>query len=504
MTTLSRDAVLGARVEALRKSLNSITTLRDHDAAARTSSRGLKEFAALLEQLADADAPLDFDAIGFASFLGSLLSEIRIREPSNAYPRLKILGPLEARLIDADLILLAGLDEGIWPPQTNVGPFLNRSMRDALGLSPLERRIGQSAHDFVMAFGSPEVVLSRATKRGGSPCVASRFAARLGALAGDAYLDCKMRGDAMLSIAHALDQPRSIKSCERPQPCPPVELRPTQLSVTRIENLRRDPYSIYAERILRLTPLESLGGNSGAREMGTAIHAALAEFGLTHPRGALPENARGALLAIAQRKLANFMNDPGFLTFNWPRIEAGLDHALAFEKSRRARDVEIFIEEHGEWRFRLSDQTTFLLTANADRIEVDSAGMAWVYDFKTGAPPSNSQVLSGFSPQLTLEAAMIETGSFPRVGKRQTHGGAYVQVGGNGDGAALWIKSKEVCFRDLVSEHGAQLLKLLDQFRDPRRSYPSRPYVAFMSRHGDYDHLARVNEWSRNGGESSE
>lgn len=503
MTTLSRDAMLTARIEALRNSIRSVATLRECGDPL-TSSRGLKEFAALLEQLLIADAPMDFDDGGFASFLSSLLSEIRIREPSNTYPRLKILGPLEARLIDADLILLAGLDEGVWPPQTNAGPFLNRSMRYALGLSPLERRIGQSAHDFVMAFGSPEVVLSRAVKRGGSPCVASRFVARLGALAGEAYSNCKARGDAMLSIAHALDQPRSIKSCERPQPRPPVELRPAQLSVTRIEILRRDPYSIYAERILRLTPLESLGSKSGAREAGTAIHEALAEFVLTHPCGALPENARDTLLAIAKRKLANFMNNSGFLAFKWPRIEMGLDHALAFEKSRRTQDVEIFIEEHGEWRVQLFDQTTFLLTANADRIEVDPAGTAWVYDFKTGAPPSNSQVLAGFSPQLTLEAAMIESGAFLKVGKRRTHGGAYVHIGGNGDGAPLWIKSKEVCFGDLVAEHRAQLLKMLDQFRDPRRSYPSRPYVAFISRHGDYDHLARVKEWSRNGGESSE
>ncbi len=175
---------------------------------------------------------------------------------------LKILGPLEARLIDADLILLAGLDEGVWPPQTDTGAFLNRSMRAQLGLMAPERRIGQSAHDFVMALGAKRVVLSRAIKRDGAPTVPSRFIARLSALAGDAFDDCKKRGDAMLAIAAALDRPKEAVTIQRPQPRPPMALRPQRLSVTRIERLRRDPYAIFAEYVLKLAPLSPIGAAS--------------------------------------------------------------------------------------------------------------------------------------------------------------------------------------------------------------------------------------------------
>ncbi len=67
-----------------------------------------------------------------------------------------------------------------------------------------------------------------------------------------------------------------------------------------------------------------------------AIHEALAEFVARHPRGALPSGARDILLDLAREKLDGFMADPAFASFQWPRIEAGLDHALSFEQERRA------------------------------------------------------------------------------------------------------------------------------------------------------------------------
>ncbi len=270
--------------------------------------------------------------------------------------------------------------------------------------------------------------------------------------------------------------------------------------MTRIETLRRDPYAIYAERILKLVPLAPLGAERGAREMGTAIHEVLADFTRAHPCGFLNAGAREKLLELAREQLSIFLSDPGFAAFKWPRVEAGLDHALAFECARREIGVEIHVEERGDWSFTLLDGTTFRLTGFADRIEVDIEGRAAVFDYKTGAPPSNKQVCSGLAPQLTLEAAMIEAGAFKAVGAHQVDCAAYVPIGGAGAGDPLWIKPKDMSFAALVAEHKAQLRNLLNQFRNPERSYPSRPFVAFASRYGDYDHLARVKEWSRNGG----
>ena len=495
---LSSDAELTARVEAHHACLEAIVA-----GSSESMGEGAEELLALFERLQIAQAPSGFDASAYAALFDALALETILRGPRRAHPRLKILGPIEARLIDADLILLAGLDENIWPPQTDAGAFLNRSMRRQLGLSPPERRIGQSAHDFTMAFGAREVVVSRALKRNGSPTVASRLVTRLAALAGDAFDACRARGAHMLAIAALLDHPRETRSVERPEPKPDVALRPKRLSVTRIETLRRDPYAIYAEHILRLVPLAPLGAQKGAREMGTAIHEALAEFVRTHPCGDLPDDARERLLALARKKLGVFLTDPAFLAFDWPRVEAGLDHALAFERERRALGGDIFVEARGLWRFALDDGSEFTLSCYADRIEVGRDGVAQVFDYKTGAPPTNPQVRA-WSPQLTLEAAMIEAGAFKAIGKRKVESAAYVRLGGAEGGKTQWIKCKDIGFAELVAEHRAQLFVLLNQFRDSARSYPSRPYVAFASRQGDYDHLARVKEWSRGGGDESE
>jgi len=500
-----------APFRALRDEKELEAFARAHRAAFEAIARGAVESGGeeplalfdLFDRLARASAPSGFNASSYAALFDRIAFETTLRGPRRAHPRLKILGPLEARLIEADLVLLAGLDEGVWPPQTETGAFLNRSMRTQLKLSPPERRIGQSAHDFIMALGAANVVLSRAGKRDGSPTVASRFLTRLEALAGDAVEACRARGAAMLEVAGALDRPLAAElvSLPRPAPCPPVELRPRRLSVTRIETLRRDPYAIFAESILGLKPLRPLGIEIGARELGTAIHAALEAFVERYPRGPLPHDAREALMAIARDGLSDFLADPAFETFVWPRLVAGLDHALEFERDRRAEGGAIYMEKSASWPIPLPDGSVFTLTAKADRIEVGLDGMAHVFDYKTGKPPTMKQVKAGFSPQLTLEAAMVEMGAFAEIGPHRVAGGAYVGLKDGGRTQTLTFEN--ATFQEVVAKHRDELVKLLGQYRESRTAYPSRPFVALVTHEGDFDHLARVKEWSRGGGDGA-
>ncbi len=455
----------------------------------------------LFDRLEGAAAPPGFDAKNYASLFDRIAFETVLRGPQRAHPRLKILGPLEARLIDADLMLLAGLDEGVWPPQSETGAFLNRSMRRQLNLSPPERRIGQSAHDFVMALGAADVVISRAVKRNGAPTVASRLLTRLQALAGEHFALCRARGERLVKIASALDQParEDATSFARPAPRPALDLRPSKLSVTRIEVLRRDPYAIFAEYILRLAPLGALGAKIGPREQGVAIHAAIERFVALFPSGPLPDDALSNLEAFAREALSDFLSDRSFEIFAWPRIVEGLAHVYRFECARRELGAAILMERYGKWDIPLPDGAVFTLTARADRIEIDAQGSAFIFDYKTGAPPTLQQVLAGWSPQLTLEAAMIEAGAFKEVVAARLGGAAY--VGLKAGGKTLWLEWPAVRFDDVVAQHRDELIGLLAQYRDPNTPYPSRPYVALATHAGEYDHLARVKEWSRSGGE---
>ncbi|WP_294535044.1 double-strand break repair protein AddB [uncultured Rhodoblastus sp.] len=461
--------------------------------------------AAMFEELAAAaNQAFTFHGESYAVFFDALIGERILRGPARAHPRLKILGLLEARLIGADLMVLAGLDETVWPPRGETDSFLNRQFRAALGLSSPDRRIGQTAHDFAQAFGAPEVILTRAKKRGGSPTTSSRFLLRIEALAGpEIFSGLRERGARWLDLAQEIDAAPAEKPLARPEPRPPLELRPQRLSVTRIEMLRRDPYAIYAEHILKLKPMPGLDANPGPREIGEAIHEVLEEFVRAHESGVLPERAREILLVAAREKLAEFESDAEFLSFRWPRLVRGLEAYLAFEARRRPYIERIVVEIGGNLSLLLADGSTFSLTAEADRIELLNNGGAVIVDYKTGKPPSNKEVRAGWAPQLTLEAAMMERGAFRGLGPRKVETAFYLPLGGDKTRPQNLDEPKKGTFADLIAGHFAQLIGLLNDFRILSKGYPARPYPQFAARYNDFDHLARTREWSASGADAT-
>ncbi|MBV9395020.1 MAG: double-strand break repair protein AddB [Methylobacteriaceae bacterium] len=459
----------------------------------------------LFDEFAAAPAPkMRFDLESYSAFFDRISAERMLRGAASAHPRLQILGLLEARLISADIVLLGGLDETIWPPAANTDAFLNRPMRQALGLTPPERRIGQTAHDFIMALGAPDVVISRAVKRGGAPTIPSRFLQRLDALAGDAIPACRERGNRLLHFARRMDAPAAIRKIPRPTPRPPIGLRPQKLSVTRIETLRRDPYAIYAESILRLKALEPLNFEPGARERGTHMHKALEEFTRAHRIGTLPRDARDRLIALLREKLTDFARDADFQAFDWPRIEKAVGFYLSYESERGPLLQSILVEQRGEITMALEDGSRFTLSAEADRIEIAQNGCVRVVDYKTGTPPGLEEVRVGFAPQLTLEAAMIAEGAFPEIGVREANEALYLKLGGGEGGKQIKLEWKKYRFAEIVARHRRELQILLNQFRDEKTPYIPRPFPKYASKYSDYDHLARVKEWSSTGGLAGE
>jgi ATP-dependent helicase/nuclease subunit B len=128
------------------------------------AGESLARLLSALIRESDALPPVGREA--FARLLAELLAAESLRPGGASHPRLRILGVLEARLLRADRIILAGLEEGVWPQGAPIDPFLSRPMRAALGLPAPERRIGLSAHDFAQAASAPEVVLIQTLRRG--------------------------------------------------------------------------------------------------------------------------------------------------------------------------------------------------------------------------------------------------------------------------------------------------------------------------------------------------
>ncbi|ACB83049.1 double-strand break repair protein AddB [Methylorubrum populi BJ001] len=439
----------------------------------------------------------------YAAFFTALARDRTVAcAQGNAHPRLRILGPLEARLLSVDRIVLGGLDEAVWPVRQTTDAFLNRPMRGQVGLSPPERRIGQAAHDFVQGLGIHDAVVTRAAKREGSPTVPSRFLQRLRAFGGDAvWAGAIARGQRLRGLAAILDRGREAPPprLTRPAPKPDPALFPSRLSVTEIETLVRDPYSIFARHILGLEALEPMAVVPGAAERGSLIHKILGDFSQAHP-GPLPADAETLLYAIALDAFGPLQDQYPELYAEWfPRYERMAVAFLEWEASQRQGLRAIHAERSGKLTIPLGERT-FTLSARADRIEVRADGGYCIVDFKTGTPPSNRTVFAGFSPQLTLEAAMLMHGAFEGLKAASAPDLLYVHAsGGREPFRPIPVKAPPGDARAvaaIVEEHLERLRGLIARYMTGEAAYPSRPYPQYVRAYNEYDHLARVLEWS--------
>ncbi|MGD9919882.1 MAG: double-strand break repair protein AddB [Pseudorhodoplanes sp.] len=440
------------------------------------------------------------DMHDYADLFRVIASDRVVRRPGAPGARVRIYGPLEARLQQADRVVLAGLVEGVWPPEPHNDAWLNRPMRQELGLDLPERRIGLSAHDFTQALGAREVILSHAAKREGSPTVESRFVRRLAAVAGpEAWDTVKQRGAKYLDWARALDRPAEVKAAERPEPRPPVAVRPKRLPVTDIEHWLRDPYTIYAKHILRLQALDPIDTPPGARDRGTVIHKAIGDF-TARFADRLPDEPLEELMALGRDAFAPLNDFPEAKAFWWPRFARIARWFVDWEIERRKTVQSVYAEVQG--KLQVTDD--FLLTARADRIEMLKDGSFAVLDYKTGQPPTQSQVESGLAPQLTLQATIVQHGQFEGVPKSGLVSELmYLRLkGGDPSGESIPRGFKNMSVDQAADRALTKLHELVTKFALEETAYLSFWRPMWVGRtYGDFDHLARVREWSATGGE---
>ncbi|SKA32183.1 ATP-dependent helicase/nuclease subunit B [Enhydrobacter aerosaccus] len=439
------------------------------------------------------------------ALLTAMLAPEMLRPRYGRHPRLSIWGPLEARLQRADLLILGGLNEGSWPPSVETGPWINRPMRTALGLPQPERRVGLSAHDFASALAAERVLLTRAEREGGAPTVPSRWLARLDALFGyeadsnappPEYIQ---RGRySYVAWAQGMDDPQDYRPWPRPEPRPPLEARPTRLSVSAVETWRRDPYGLYARRILGLKALDPLEADLGAADRGSALHDALDEFLKEHPSGLLPPDALARFEALGERHLGELMAAPAERAFWWPRFQRLARWFITEENKRRASGSRLLGSETDGALTIGPPSRPLRIEARADRIDQTGLGEWEIIDYKTGRVPSPKELDALFAPQLLLEAAMAEQGGFGAIrSKPKKVDLAYWQANGLGDGGAI----KEIKdSAELIPAMLALIEKMAEHFAKPTTPYAALPWPEFGPYFNDYAHLERVAEWSTAGG----
>ncbi len=497
----ARAVPLVRLVQAHIAAAEALAASTDESGATRLWRGDAGEAAAeFLDELLRA-AP-EFDALDghdYPPLFQALVAASVVRPHYGRHPRLAIWGWLEARLQQADLLILGGLNEGTWPPETESDPWLSRPMRREFGLPPPERRIGAAAHDFAQALGAAEVLMTRAARVEGTPTVPSRWLLRLDTVLRSAGLAESLdTASQMLAWEAGLDKPARRLVLRPPEPRPPVALRPRRLGVTQIETWMRDPYALYARAILALKALEPIDADPGAAERGMFIHQALDHFLRQFP-GRLPEDAERRLVAIGADTFGAALARPSVRAFWWPRFCRIARWFVAAEAERRRLLAEVQGEIAGSLSL-MGPAGAFELVAKADRIDRRHDGGLVIIDYKTGAVPSPGDVELGLSPQLPLEAAIAAAGGFAAIGAGVVSELAYWRLsGGNPPGEPTFLGKDETGIAALAAAARAGLAALIAEFDDPRTPYRAVPWPEKAPRYSDYAHLARVKEWSVTG-----
>jgi double-strand break repair protein AddB len=448
--------------------------------------------------LAEAPYGGHFSAAEYDDLFTAFLSKGEVREPLQSHPNIMIWGTLEARVQGADLVILGGLNDGVWPGLPDPDPWLNRRMRKDAGLLLPEREIGLSAHDFQQAIAAPQVVLSRSSRDAEAETVPSRWLNRLFNLMSglpdnhgpEALRHMTEKGDAWLRLAHAMEQPTdSMKAdprllpARRPAPQPPVTARPDRLSLTRISTLIRDPYAIYAKYILRLTPLDPLRATPDPRDRGTIFHDILQRFVLERPISETRSAARDRLLDIADQVLATETPFPAARVLWRARMERAAEHFLT--QDGKHGGVPIVVETKGTLAV---ESTGFTLFGIPDRIDRLPDGRLHLIDYKTGTPPTPAQQ-DHFDKQLRLTAALVEKGGFTSLGAEEVALISYI-----GLGAGQKVEDTPRDDLDLDSEWD-RFVTLITRYAQRQTGYVARRALFEDRFDGDYDHLSRYGEW---------
>ena len=375
-------------------------------------------------------------------------------------------------------------------------------MRQNVGLLLPERQIGLSAHDFQQAVGAKEVWITRAVRDSEAQTVPSRWLNRLtnllcglketgGVKAYDAMLG---RGQELLEMVNALEAvSHPVNPAPRPAPIPPIDAQPKSLSVTGITKLIRDPYAVYASKILRLYSLDPIRQQPDAPLNGTIVHRILELF-IKDRVEETRDQAKIRLMETADNVLEADAPWPAARRIWRAKIERFADWFLQGEADRASVATVFKLEQQGGAKVGKLDIT---LTARADRLDKSPDGMTYIYDYKTGTPPTKETQLY-FDKQLLLTAALVEHAGFKGLADTRVAGAYFIGLGSNPSVVAAPLEQTD---SDTV---WGELETLIAKYTLGGKGYTSRRAMEKMQYAYDYDHLARFGEWDESSEPKSE
>ena len=319
------------------------------------------------------------------AFLADAIKAVSVRNQMDDSAKVVVLGTIESRMQTADVVILTGLNEGMFPARGYENAWLPRDLASKIGLPSPDRKVSLQALDFMNLSCGGEVYWLRSRVSGGVQTVESRFLSRVMARAGTVDFE---KGKEILLSVRAMDDVAQ-KPLDYSAPNPPADW--SDVYVTELELLIHNPYAFYARHILRLYPMDDYWALPDARQFGNLVHSVI-------------ENAKD----LAPEKLVKEMDAQAISILGADSVIFHFWHKRFVEIAPVVSEVLAKLKDSKAEIGGLVNIAGRNVRARADRI--------WdggVMDIKTGAAPSKKQLLDGNMPQLPLEAYILQNGGFP-------------------------------------------------------------------------------------------
>jgi ATP-dependent helicase/nuclease subunit B len=444
----------------------------------------------------------------FRDIVEHFWSETMVRSTTATHPNITILGQIEARLLKPDVVILAGLNEGVWPQDPTPDPWMSVHMRQKFGLPPVERQYALSAHDFLSGLSSNEVYITRSIKLNGTPTVPARWLQRLMAYLEYKNIDIKILTNNfeknILPIIQNMIHVDSINKIEEPLPRPPAHIRPTSFYVTDVESLIKNPYSIYIKSILRLRPLRDIDDDNYHLEVGNLLHKIFEIYAhLMKQNNGI--NDEILLLQARDSVFSDYKENKhsAFWSLFEFRLNTLLPSFLQLDRQWRLDTVPYLLETRAECKIT-TKHNEIELKAKADRIDIWGQYGIAIIDYKSGKAPSSVEIVSGKKPQLPLEMMMATAGAFGKPVEINHIKAEFWHVK---DGHSFESQNlndikirgeNNITAPELIQHTIEQFSELMDLMLNPSTPFHVIPPSGWTMMETDekIHHLARTDEWA--------
>ena len=316
------------------------------------------------------------------TFVFDAISGVSVRGKMNDEADVVVLGTIESRMQTADVVILTGLNDGMFPARGYENAWLPRGLATKIGLPSPDRKVALQSLDFMNLSCGKCVYWLRATQSGGVQMPESRFLSRIIVRNGRFNKDINVLNSVLTRDVLPL------KSLDYSAPMPPPDW--SDVYVTELELLIHNPFAFYVKHILKLRVLDDYWALPDARAFGNLVHSVIENAVDLNP---------DSLIAQMDARALDILGRDSVIFHFWHKRFVEIAPVVA-------RELSVLSNSYSEIGGCVK------IAGRNVRARADLVWDGGVLDIKTGAAPSKSQLIQGNMPQLPIEAYMLQQGGF--------------------------------------------------------------------------------------------